>query len=187
MVKSFKGECRMSEILDIKPIEKYGKVLVIDDEPDLREIVQDILKAHKINVVVANNGKQALEILNSENFDMILSDMQMPEMSGIEFLQSVCLKGDFTPVVFYSGFYEKDLLRKAMQLGAFDFLEKPLSAARLLAVVESAAEVGVLQRKINFIKERKSIKLFDFISEYEKRIAQLRLLNFSSGTDQKAV
>jgi DNA-binding NtrC family response regulator len=177
----------MSDILDIKPIERYGKVLIVDDEPDLREMVQEILESKKIKVTVAENPIIALEILANEKFDMILSDVSMPEMTGIQFLEVVCQKGDFTPFVFYSGFYEKNMLRKSMQLGAFDFLEKPISPKKLIAVVENAAEVGVLQRKINFIKERKNVKLFDFIAEYEKKIAELKLINFNASGEAKQV
>jgi len=176
----------MSEILGIQPVEKYGKVLIVDDEPELREVVRQVLEAQRLNVTIAENGKQALQILEQEKFDVILSDVQMPEMDGMQFLESMCLKGNQTPLVFYSGFYEKDMLRKSMQLGAFDFLEKPIGAKKLLQVIDNAAEVGVLQRKISFIRDRKNYKLYDFIAEYEKRIAQLRLLNYSTNTTQEA-
>lgn len=175
----------MNEILDVKFITKYGKVLIVDDEPDLRELVQEILESNHIKVSIAVNGAEALEFLSRDKFDMILSDVQMPEMSGIQFLEAVCLRGYHTPLVFYSGFYEPEMLRQSMQLGAFDFIAKPISAARLLSVVENAAEVGVLQRKIDYIKERKNPKLFDFILDYEKRITHLRLMNYSSDA-QKA-
>jgi two-component system nitrogen regulation response regulator NtrX len=175
----------MNEILDVKYISKYGKVLIVDDEPDLRELVQEILESNHIKVVIAVNGNMALDFLAKEQFDMILCDVQMPEMSGIEFLETVCLRGHHTPLVFYSGYYEAETLRQAVQLGAFDFIAKPVSSEKLLTVVENAAEVGVLQRKISHIKERKNPKLFDFILDYEKRITQLRLMNYSSDTHKE--
>lgn len=169
----------MTDLTESKPIEKYGKVLILDDEEGLRELIKEILEASGIKVTTADNPKTALAILETENFDMILSDVQMPEMTGLQFLETISLQGNLTPLVFLSGFYEKDMLRKSMQLGAFDFLEKPISPIRLIKVVENAAEVGVLRRKINFIRDRKNVKLLDFIPEYEKRISQLRLANYN--------
>ena len=170
----------MGEIGGNQPIERYGKVLLVDDEPDLRQIVEQILSSNKLVVMTAENGRQALELLEQEKFDVVLCDVKMPEMTGIEFLEALCAKGNQTPVVFYSGFYEKEMLKKSMQLGAFDFLEKPISADKMLQVIDNAAEVGVLHRKIAFIRELKNYKLYDFIPDYEKRITQLRFLNYSS-------
>lgn len=170
----------MNEILDVKYIAKYNRVLIVDDESSALEVLRDLFVMNNINVTTATNGKEALEALSNEQFDMILSDVNMPKMNGIEFLESVSVLGVSTPLVFYSAHYDLDVLRKSIQLGAFDFLSKPLSFPKLMNVVENAVEVGVLQRKIHYIHEHKNPMLYDFINEYESRVKLLRLMNYSS-------
>ena len=175
----------MSNIPGIQPIGKYGKVLIVDDDPELLDVVRQVLESHKLIVSAAENGQQALEIVAQEKFDVILSDIKMPEMDGIQFLEALGSKSIPTPVVFYSGFFEKEMLQRAMQLGAFDFLGKPIGSKKMLQVIDNATEVGVLQRKVEFIRENKKEKLYDFIPEYENRITQLCLLNYLTESNKE--
>jgi DNA-binding NtrC family response regulator len=156
--------------------------LIVDDEADLREIVRMMLENNNIEVVSAENGKEALGFAREEKFDVILSDINMPEMTGLEFLEAMSKTENQTLVVFYNGYFEPKLLHKCMALGVFDFLEKPIGTKQLLEVIGHAAEVGVLQRKIAFIHERNNEKLNDLIVEYEHQIARLSVRSYVSVT-----
>ena len=175
----------MSKTTGIQPIAKHGKVLIVDDEEDLRETVKLILESKGINVETAENGKAGLVALENEKFDMILSDLSMPIMTGLEFLENLRARNDSTPFVFYSAFYEKKLLDQAMRLEAFDFLAKPVTPDQLLLAVDNAALVGVLQRKIAYIQEQNNPTLSAFIAEYEGQITKLCLQNYLSDSDKR--
>jgi len=171
----------MSDTIDeTKTIEKYGKVLVIDDELALLQNIQDYLEGQKIGFTPAENADQALGLLQNEKFDVIFCDIQMPKMNGLRFLETIRHQGDSTPVVFFSGFYESQMLKEAMKLGAYDFIEKPLEEDHLLAVVNNATEYGLLQRKIAGIENQKDPKAKKSLNEFKNKINQLRVNKYSA-------
>jgi DNA-binding NtrC family response regulator len=175
-----KGNAMSDIIEDSKTIEKYGKVLVIDDELALVQNIQDMLEAKSIGFMPAENAQQALELLGTEKFDVIFCDIQMPKMNGLQFLESIRHQGNPVPVVFFSGFYEKEMLQQAMKLGAYEFLEKPLAEEQLIQTVERATEYGLLQRKIAGIAEVKDPKVKKSLNEYQNKIKQLRVTKFAA-------
>ena len=116
-------------------------VLVVDDEADIRALIQDILSDEGYGVVAAADASEAREALAEEKFDLILLDIWMPDTDGITLLREWSEGGDLTcPVVIMSGHGTVDAAVEATRLGAFDFVEKPLSLAKLLRTVEAALE-----------------------------------------------
>lgn len=116
-------------------------VLVVDDEADIRALIQDILSDEGYGVTVAANADEARAARVEDKFDLILLDIWMPETDGITLLREWSEGGDLNcPVVIMSGHGSVDTAVEATRLGAFDFVEKPLSLAKLLRTVEAALE-----------------------------------------------
>lgn len=121
-------------------------VLVVDDEADIRALIQDILSDEGYGVTVAADAEEARAARAEKKFDLILLDIWMPDTDGITLLREWSEDGDLTcPVVIMSGHGTVDTAVEATRLGAFDFVEKPLSLAKLLRTVEAALDSGSKQ------------------------------------------
>ena len=116
-------------------------VLVVDDEADIRVLIQDILADEGYGVTAAANAEEARAARAAAKFELILLDIWMPDTDGITLLREWSDSGDLNcPVVIMSGHGTVDAAVEATRLGAFDFIEKPLSLAKLLRTVEAALE-----------------------------------------------
>ena len=116
-------------------------VLIVDDEADIRALIQDILADESYGVTVAADASEARSARAERKFDLILLDIWMPDTDGITLLREWSDSGELScPVVIMSGHGTVDAAVEATRLGAFDFVEKPLSLAKLLRTVEAALE-----------------------------------------------
>jgi len=140
------------------------KILVVDDEKSIRNALQEILEYEKYKVILAENGKQGLEILKKESFDLMLLDIKMPEIDGLEVLDIVTKEYPDLPIIMISGHGNVDTAVKAVKMGAFDFIEKPLDLNRLLVTIKNALDRTEL---INVTKtlRRKISKSYDMVGE----------------------
>ncbi len=123
-------------------------ILVVDDEPDIRQLVKEILEDEGYQVAVAENGIAARQALRERRPDLVLLDIWMPDLDGITLLKELS-EGDGLPcpIVMMSGHGTVETAVEATRLGAYDFLEKPLSLAKLLLTTERALEVDKLQQE----------------------------------------
>jgi DNA-binding NtrC family response regulator len=120
-----------------------SKVLVVDDEADIRALIQEILSEEGYGVTVAANAEEARSARRNASFDLILLDIWMPDTDGITLLREWSDEGDLKcPVVIMSGHGTVDTAVEATRLGAHDFVEKPLSLAKLLRTVEGALDTA---------------------------------------------
>ncbi len=123
-------------------------VLVVDDEPDIRNLVKEILEDEHYTVVVAEDGASARKALRDRRPDLVLLDIWMPEVDGITLLSEWAEDDGLPcPVIMMSGHGTVETAVEATRLGAYDFLEKPLSLAKLLLTVERALEADKLQQE----------------------------------------
>ncbi len=129
-----------------------ANILVIDDERSIRNTLKDILEFEKHTVVLAENGKQGLKAIESNTFDLIFSDIKMPEMDGLELLNILMENETEAPVVMISGHGNIETAVESIKKGAFDFIEKPIDLNRLLVTVRNALD------KNNLITETKTLK-----------------------------
>ena len=121
-------------------------VLVVDDEADIRTLIKDILTDEGYKVTNAGDATEARAARQDGKFDLILLDIWMPDTDGISLLREWSAQGDLDcPVVIMSGHGTVDTAVEATRLGAFDFVEKPLSIAKLLRTVERALEAAKRQ------------------------------------------
>ncbi|MBI5450423.1 MAG: sigma-54-dependent Fis family transcriptional regulator [Gammaproteobacteria bacterium] len=126
---------------------KLPYILVVDDEPDIRALVQEILEDEGYQVATAENGEQARRLRRKRRPDLILLDIWMPDIDGISLLREWVGDAHYAPVVMISGHGTLEMAVEALRLGAHDFLEKPLSTAKLLLTVRRVLELEQLKRE----------------------------------------
>lgn len=117
-------------------------IMVVDDEPDIRALMKDILEDEGYAVGVAQDGASARNLLRAQPPDLVLLDIWMPDIDGISLLQEWVAAGLKAPVVMVSGHGTVESAVEATRLGAFDFIEKPLSLGKLLQTVQKALVQG---------------------------------------------
>lgn len=132
------------------------RILVVDDEANIRRALRDILEFEKYEVVEAGNGTECLVKLKQGKFDLIILDIKMPQMDGIDALERIAILTPETPVVMISGHADIDTAVETVRKGAFDFISKPLDLNRLLITLRNAldkstlvGEKKALQKKIS--------------------------------------
>ena len=123
-------------------------ILVVDDEPDIRTLVQDILEDEGYNVITAEDGESARKARRTRRPDLILLDIWMEDVDGISLLREWAENGGLPcPVIMMSGHGTVETAVEATRLGAYDFIEKPISLAKLLLTIERAFESARLKRE----------------------------------------
>jgi DNA-binding NarL/FixJ family response regulator len=115
------------------------KILVIEDEPEMRRNIMALLRFHEFEPVAAENGRRGVELARREKPDLILCDVMMPELDGHGVLQALQQDADLAlvPFIFLTAKGEKDDLRSGMNLGADDYLTKPVANADLIHAIEA--------------------------------------------------
>ncbi|HLP06476.1 MAG TPA: response regulator, partial [Paludibacter sp.] len=121
-----------------------AKILVVDDERSIRNTLKDILEFEKHQVVLAEHGKAGLDAAQNSTFDVVFSDIKMPEMDGIELLTALRELEIEAPVVMISGHGNIETAVECIKKGAFDFIEKPIDLNRLLVTVRNALDKKTL-------------------------------------------
>lgn len=124
-------------------------LLLIDDEPDMVEVMFTILDSRDTHVLLALNGHEALEMMKQHPVDAVLTDIRMPEMSGVELVQKIRAIGFATPVVMMSGFADLDTTLEALRAGVLDVIEKPFSREKMIATLKHALHLGSSVRRIH--------------------------------------
>lgn len=163
-----------------------SKVLVIDDERSIRNTLKEILEFEKYQVELAEDGMKALELLKNTDYDVVLCDIKMPGMDGIEVLQKVEeLKPD-TPVVMISGHGNIDTAVESIKKGAFDFIEKPLDLNRLLITLRNAMDKSTLITETKVLRKKAS-KRFDIIGESQAIQKVKDMVDRVAGTDARVL
>lgn len=175
-----------------------SRILVIDDERSIRNTLKDILEFEKYQVEVVEDGFKALELIRMADFDVILCDIKMPGMDGIEVLQKIEEIKPDTPVVMISGHGNIDTAVESIKKGAFDFIEKPLDLNRLLITLRNAmdkshliSETKVLRKRVgkhsDMVGNSPSIqKVLDMVERVAPTDARV-LITGSNGTGKELV
>jgi DNA-binding NtrC family response regulator len=141
-----------------------SKILVIDDERPIRNALKDIFEYEKFIVSEAPDGIEGLELLKKGTYDLVLCDIKMPKMDGIDVLDKILEIQPDIPVIMISGHADIDTAVGAIKKGAYDFISKPLDLNRLLITVRNALERQSLVTETKVLK-RKISKTFDMIGD----------------------
>ena len=132
------------------------KILVVDDEDSIRQSLSDVLKDEGFKVMLASNGKESLEMLDSNLPDLVILDIWMPMMDGTEVLKAIKAKYPALKVIMISGLGNIEAAVKAIKLGAYDYIEKPLSLEGVLLTVKRALGEKRESEKIRGLEDKKS-------------------------------
>jgi two-component system, NtrC family, nitrogen regulation response regulator NtrX len=129
------------------------QVLLIDDERAIRRALREILEFEGCVVEEAENGAQALEKLKTHTYELIFSDIKMPQMDGLELLDQILALGIETPVIMISGHGTVETAVGAIKKGAFDFIEKPLDLNRILVILRQVKDRNLLVQETKQLKQ----------------------------------
>ena len=128
------------------------RVLVVDDDEQMRVALSATLKHLNYDAKIAKDAKEALKILKKEKFDVILSDLKMPKMDGVEFLKEVKKMGISSPFIMITAFGDVKTAVETMKLGAFDFILKPFSQQALKKVLDLAISHSAIQTETETVQ-----------------------------------
>ncbi len=141
-----------------------AKILIIDDEKSIRNTLREILEYEKYEVVEAGDGMEGILKLENDFFDVILCDIKMPKMDGMEVLSKLSELSPDTPIVMMSGHGTVETAVEAIKNGAFDFILKPLDLNRLLVTIRNAMDRSQLITETKVLKKKLN-KTFDMIGK----------------------
>jgi two-component system, NtrC family, nitrogen regulation response regulator NtrX len=135
-------------------LPRKAHLLLVDDDPNTLASLSRAFRLAGHEATVCDNAARALDLLKTEAFDLILSDVVMPGKTGLELLEEIKKTGVQTPIVLISGQANIEMAVRATKLGALDFLEKPLSTDKLLVTVENAVRFSRLEGENRELKQR---------------------------------
>jgi two-component system, NtrC family, nitrogen regulation response regulator NtrX len=141
-----------------------SKILVIDDEKAIRNTLKDVLEYEKYEVDLAEDGTAGINLFSGNSYDVVLCDIKMQKMDGIEVLQKLMEISSVTPVIMISGHGNIDTAVEAIKKGAYDFLEKPLDLNRLLITIRNAMDKSTLITQTQVLKNKVS-KMYEIVGE----------------------
>lgn len=180
---------------------RLKKLLVIDDEENMRHLLQTLLEKEGYSVTAAENGRAALELLDKSSFDTILCDLRMPEMDGMTFLKQAHDRKIDATIIVMSAYGTIDQALETIQMGAYDYISKPFKPAEVILTLKKAEERQLLRRENLVLKKEvsrtysfksligSSARIRDVISMIEK-VAPFKssvLLTGESGTGKELV
>jgi PAS domain S-box-containing protein len=151
-----------SKFAIVLPGEYPYKILVVDDEEKIRKSLSGLLKDNGYEVVTAGSSQECLQIMSSQYFDLVILDIVMPEMSGIEVLQKIKEKYKDTEAIMISGYADKEKAIATFRLGAYDFIEKPFESSEILNTISHYLNQLELKKEI----ERKNRELKESEEQY---------------------
>jgi len=129
-----------------------GKILVVDDEAKMRRVLQMILQKEGYEITTAKDGREALQKVERENFDLVLTDMKMPGLSGIDLLKKIRESDEEIPVIMITAYGTVETAVKAMKEGAHDYLLKPFEKDEMKIIVANALKMKTLVRENRYLR-----------------------------------
>jgi two-component system nitrogen regulation response regulator NtrX len=163
-----------------------SRILVIDDEKSIRNTLKEILTYEGFEVVEAQDGMEGLKFVEKEKFDIILSDIKMPKMDGIEVLEKLQELSPETPVVMISGHGNIDTAVEAIRKGAFDYISKPLDLNRMLVTIRNAMDRSSLVKETKTLK-RKIYKTTEIVGESEPILVIKEMIDKVAPTEARVL
>jgi two-component system nitrogen regulation response regulator NtrX len=163
-----------------------SKILVIDDERAIRSTLKEVLEYEKHEVDVAEDGPKGLEMFSANTYDIVLCDIKMAKMDGIEVLGKITEVSADIPVIMISGHGNIDTAVEAIKKGAYDFLEKPLDLNRLLITIRNAMDKSSLLTQTQFLKNKVS-RMYEIVGESEAIVQVKTMIDRVATTEARVL
>ncbi|MFC1725696.1 response regulator [candidate division KSB1 bacterium] len=161
------------------------RILIVDDEEKIREVLKLHLKKKDYKIVEAENGKEAIEELNREQYSLMICDIKMPQKNGLEVLEFSKKNFKTMPVIMLTGYVELDTAINVMKKGAYDYLTKPLKKNDLYIAVEKAVEYGDLLKEKEELRKANLEYQRDLEKKVKERTVELEKQNLILELKQK--
>lgn len=145
-----------------------GNLLIVDDETVLLNRLKLNLEDYADEIYTAENGVEALEMIDRHEIHCVICDINMPEMNGVEVVKAIRKNGNEVPFIFYTAHGDSDLMMEAAKYGVFDFLNKP-NFGNLEEIILRGLNEGFTRKSGDQRSDEKA-----FISEYQKILSDLR-------------
>jgi DNA-binding NtrC family response regulator len=124
------------------------KILIVDDEERFRNTMRKLLSIEDYEASVAGSGSEALDELHKNNYDLVILDVRMPEVSGVQVLSEIKKLDPTIEVIIMTGYASVDTAKEIMKLGAYDYLLKPYAISELLEKIDAAYERKLGRRQL---------------------------------------
>ena len=146
------------------------RVLVVDDEENLRLVLRTLLRRHGYEVETAESGEEALALVDSFGPDVVLTDVRMPKMGGLDLLTTLKAKRNDATVIVMSAYGNMDLALEAMKAGAYDYVQKPFKPDEVVLALRKAEERELLRRENRALRDeiRKEHRFEDILAKSQK-------------------
>jgi len=131
-----------------------AKILIVEDEKSMREVLSILLEGEGYDVTVASDSVDSINLINRDIFDMVITDIKMPKISGFEVLKKVREISPNTLVIMITAFGTTESAIEAMQLGAYDYIHKPFKIDEIRVVVRKAIEKRKLSKEVSILREK---------------------------------
>ncbi len=160
-------------------------ILIIDDEESMRDSLKQMLNRKFFNIELANNGNVGLKIIQNKSFDIVILDLKMPGISGMEVLKKIKQDYPSTIVIVITGYATVESAVEAMKLGAYDFIPKPFTPSEMNAIIKRAIDKRKLEIENIFLHEqlKKYIEMDEIIGESVDIIKIKELIRKVAPTD----
>ncbi len=162
------------------------KILVIDDERSIRNVLKDILEYEKYKVDLAENGKQGFDMFKKGGYDAVLCDIKMPEMDGIEVIAKSMEYNPEVPFIMISGHADIDTAVDCIKQGAFDFIQKPIDLQRLQITLKNALERSNLVSETKQLRKKVS-KQYEMVGESPAMVKIKEMIDRVAPTDARVL
>lgn len=126
-------------------------VLIVDDDPEFLKAMRKMFEKSGYSVALAGDGQEALDALAKDSFDLIISDVRMPHLNGIELMEEISRKRLDIPVIFITGYGEVESYMDLMNLGAYEYINKPVNSREILGIAKRAIEARGDSRRVSHI------------------------------------
>jgi two-component system response regulator PilR (NtrC family) len=174
-----------SEALNHRSEQSPSRILVVDDERSMRELLGIVLRREGYDVLLAENGTQAVSLLQRQVFDLLISDIKMPDMNGVEVLRAAKQADQDILGIMITAFASTDTAVEALRMGAYDYISKPFNVEELKIVVRNALERRQLRQENVLLKRalRTSHQFANIIGASEPMVAVFKLIETIAPTN----
>jgi DNA-binding NtrC family response regulator len=161
------------------------KILVVDDDPDILEVIAEVLGEGGYTVATAPDGTKAIQSIDAEFYDLVLTDLKMPEVDGMKVLEHVVEQSPDTMCIILTGYGTIESAVEAIKAGAFHYITKPIKSDEILMVVEKALKYRLLERENILLRQqlKKKYRFENFVGDSEPIQEVFELIEKVADTD----